>query len=294
MAAKFNKWSTTEEMFNVPKPAKHTVFVYGNAGGDMDQYIELGFWQRTQQFLTDHDNVRVVCMYKYGKDEIDEVDGSHSFTGNFAQPGDIVCFELTDKTDLNKISEEGMQAIGMEEEAKQMKICDPNTMKMFLEFSTLICPAEEYSMIIWGHGSGFYALQDLPGKYEMDEARATRAVMTDEWVNDEWMDMYEIGEALKGAGIDRLNTLMFHNCFMGNIESITEIKDYADYAHKLAQTTDDAEMKNISDALDQAFKAAIIDYRDISNSMQHLDHYTLSVNLIDKVNYYYDYKTNYP
>ena len=54
------------------------------------------------------------------------------------------------------------------------------------------------------------------------------------------MDMYEIGEALKGADIDRLNTLMFHNCFMGNIESITEIKDYADYAHKLAQTTDDA------------------------------------------------------
>lgn len=134
----------------------------------------------------------------------------------------------------------------------------------------------------------------MPGKYEMDEARATRGVMTDEWVNDEWMDMYEMGEALKGAGIDRLNTLMYHNCFMGNIESITEIKDYADYAHKLAQTTDDAEMKNISDALDQAFKAAIIDYRDISNSMQHLDHYTLSVNLIDKVNYYYDYKTNYP
>lgn len=224
MANKFDTWSKDEEMYEVPKPAKYTVFVYGNAGGEMDNVIEFGFWERVKQYLTDHDNVRVVCLYKYGKDEVKG--DVHSFTGKYAEPGDIVWFELTDKTDLNKIREDGMQAIGMGEEAKKLKICDPNTLRMFLEFSSLACPADDYVFAIWGHGSGFDPMSDVPGKYQVLQSRG---VMTDEWVNDEWMDMYEIYDALQAAGIERLNTLLFHNCFMGNIESLTQARTFADY-----------------------------------------------------------------
>ena len=64
MAVKFDAWSQTEEVFDVPQPAKHTIFVYGNAGGAMDTYIEYGFWERAKEFLTDHNNVRVICFYK--------------------------------------------------------------------------------------------------------------------------------------------------------------------------------------------------------------------------------------
>ena len=100
MAAKFSTWSKTEGMIDVPQPAKYTVFVYGNAGGKMDNAIEDGFWKTTQKYLTDHNNVRVVCMYKYGKDE---PEAGNPFKGKYAEPGDNVWFELTDKTDLNKI-----------------------------------------------------------------------------------------------------------------------------------------------------------------------------------------------
>ncbi|MBR6852931.1 MAG: hypothetical protein IKM78_03355 [Prevotella sp.] len=414
MITKFDTWSKDDEMILVPQPAKYTVFVYGNAGGTMDNIIEQGLWERAKEFLTDHNNVRVVCLYKYGKDD---PDAGKPFTGKYAEPGDIVWFELDSETDLNKIKESGMQAYGMGEEAKQLKICNPSTMRMFLEFSSLHCPAQNYVLAIWGHGSGFYALQDVPGKYP--EA-TTRGVMVDEWVNNEWMDMYELGYALKGAGIDKLSTLMFHNCYMGNIESITEIKDYADYiiasahvlgsdgllmtefvrglkdegnpvdagyvmfqnsiaewpkeyvdeahgeynngdykmirtdkfdplvdlskqlcdrilelyptqkeainkatsqvyrihqlsksgdfilyfnnpffdiadyAHQLAKETGDAEFKAISDALDAAFDEAFVHYYDINNSVQHLDHYTLTVNLIDKDYYVFDYKNTFP
>ena len=37
----------------------------------MDDAIETGFWERAKTFLNDHNNVRVVCMYKYGKDQQD-------------------------------------------------------------------------------------------------------------------------------------------------------------------------------------------------------------------------------
>lgn len=410
MANKFDTWSKDEEMYEVPKPAKYTVFVYGNAGGEMDNVIEFGFWERVKQYLTDHDNVRVVCLYKYGKDEVKG--DVHSFTGKYAEPGDIVWFELTDKTELNKIREDGMQAIGMGEEAKKLKICDPNTLRMFLEFSSLACPADDYVFAIWGHGSGFDPMSDVPGKYQVLQSRG---VMTDEWVNDEWMDMYEIYDALQAAGIERLNTLLFHNCFMGNIESLTQARtfadyilasghmlssdgilltefvrglvetgnaesagglmferstpswqngymedaepgefpngdykmirtdkfddiisavkdlsdriialyptrkdaidrasgkvyryykysyphvypffDIADYAHKLAQETGDLQLASISNAIDDAFEEAFVHYRDVNNSNQHLNHYTLSVCLLDKDFYNFDYKTANP
>ena len=418
MADKFDSWSKADDVYEVPQPAKYTVFVYGNAGGTMDNIIEYGFWERTKDFLKDHNNVRVVCMYKYGKDNVD-AEGNHDFKGKYAQPGDIVWFELNDKTDLNKIKEEGFQAHGMGEEAKNLKICNPNTMRLFLEFSSLQCPAKDYILAIWGHGSGFDAMNDVPGKYEIKDV--TRGVMTDEWVNDEWMDMYEMYDAMKAAGIDHFNTLMFHNCFMGNIESLTQARpladyiiasahvlssdgrlmtefvrglmetgdpekagglmferstpewqngylddepgkfpngdykmirtdkfqpiidaskqlcdrllalyptqkeainratagvyrvhpirsdkkgakfqweypffDIANYAQLLAKETGDAELKGISTAMDKAFQEAFVHYRDINNSKQHLDHYTLSVCLLNYMYYTADYKTFYP
>ena len=407
MAEKFDKWSQADEYFDVPQPAKYTVFVYGNAGGDMDFVIEQGFWETTQNFLKDHNNVRVVCMYKYGKEITDE---GNPFTGKYADPGDIVWFELNDKTDLNTIKEHGLKAYGLGEEAKKLKICNPNTLRLFLEFSSLACPAKDYVFAVWGHGSGFDPFKDVPGKYQIQDI--TRGVMTDEWVDNEWMDMYEMYDAMQSAGIDRFRTLMFHNCFMGNIESLTQARgfadyliasahvlssngklmsefirglmetgdpekagalmferstpdwqnayldedegnysngdykmirtdkfnaiidavkrltdrvialyptqqeaidratrqvyrfdplvaeyiypffDIADYARLLAKETGDDELKAISCDLDNAFKEALVHYRDISNSKQHLDHYTLSVCLMNYQYYTYDYKSS--
>ena len=223
MAAKFDKWGK-EDLIPVPQPSKFTVFVYGNAGGTMDIAIEEGFWETAKAFLTDHNNVRVVCFYKYGKDL-----PKAPFSGKYANPGDIVWFELTSDTDLDKIKEEGFQAMGFGDQAIALKLCDPNTLKMFIEFSSLVCPAEQYVFSIWGHGAGFSPMTDVPGKYEAGARQATRGVIADEWNDDEALDMYELHDAIKASSIDRLKTLFFHNCLMGNLETLTTVKDCADY-----------------------------------------------------------------
>ncbi len=409
MAAKFDTWSQTEKLIPVPQPAKFTVFVYGNAGGTMDIAIETGFWEVAKKFLTDHDNVRVVCFYKYGKDNVDE-QGNHSFTGKYANPGDIVWFELTSETDLDKIKDEGFQAMGFGDQAIALKLCDPDALKMFIEFSSLVCPAEQYVFSIWGHGSGFSPMTDVPGKYAVSARQATRGVIGDEWNEHEQLNMYELRDAIHASGIDHLNTLFFHNCMMGNLETLATVKDcadyiccsshilrsngevltefvrglvdrgnaedaiaqmfehntpiwqngyledggiangdykmyrtdkfdgildavkhlaerlialyptqketidratsqvyrfipmegmefvnpffdIADYAHKLANETDDAQMKTIADEMDNAFKEAFVHYRDVSWCKEHLDHYTLSVCLAHQLYYTYDYKS---
>jgi len=409
MTAKFDNWNNTKDLIDVPQPAKYTVFVYGNAGGTMDIAIEEGFWEKAKEFLTDHNNVRVVCFYKYGKDLPEK---GRNFSGKYAAPGDIVWYELNSETDLNKIKEEGMQAMGLGSQAIALKICDPNALKMFMEFSSLVCPAKEYVFGVWGHGSGLNPMTDVPGKYSLDD-ETTRGVMYDEWNNNEELDMYELHDAIKASGIDRLNTLFFHNCMMGNLETLTEVKDcadyiccsahilssngevmtefvhglvdkgnaedavaqmferitpiwqngynedgnyangdyklyrtdmfngildaakhlanrlvalyptqkeaidratsmayrvvpmegaefetpffdIADYAHLLAKETGDAEMKAIATEMDNAFKKAIVHYRDVNWCKEHLEHYTLSVCLVHQLYYTYNYKSIIP
>lgn len=220
-AKDFDAWSRKANLVNVPQPARYTVFVYGNAGGDADNIIEYGFWEKIQPLLKDHNNVRVVCFYKYGKKPSDE---KNSYPGKYADLGDIVWFDLNDTTNLENIRNGGLQAYGYEKEAKAMKLCDPKTVSAFIQISSLVCPAEQYVFSIWGHGNGLEPMRDIPGKYEVPAAaaHATRGVIADEWNESEELNMYELRAAIQSAGLNRLNTIFFHNCLMGNMETLTE------------------------------------------------------------------------
>ena len=226
-AKDFDAWSRKDNLVNVPQPARYTVFVYGNAGGTMDAIIEYGFWEKIQPLLKDPGNVRVVCFYKYGKKPSDE---KNSYPGKYADPGDIVWFELSDTTNLENIRNGGLQAYGYEKEAQAMKLCDPKTVSAFIQISSLVCPAEQYVFSIWGHGNGLIPMTDVPGKYEDPAAApATRGVIADEWNKREELDMYELSAAIRSAGLSRLNTIFFHNCLMGNMETLTELRGLSDY-----------------------------------------------------------------
>jgi len=262
LLAKFDKWSQ-QETVKVPNPARYTVFVYGNAGGHMDNIIEEGFWERMKPLLTDSTNVRVVCFYKYGKDLPEQ---NKPFRGKYSDPGDIVWFELSSKTDLNKLRENGLAIHGFAEQAKRMKLCDPTSLRMFFELSSLICPAEEYIFAIWGHGSGFEPRFDVPGRYN-ESAASTRGVIGDQWNDGEQMNMYELVQAIKESGADRsLSAIFFHNCLMGNLETLTELRDVTDYiccsAHVLSSdgivlsefVKGLMEQKNTEDAVKQMFQ----------------------------------------
>ena len=227
-AKDFDAWNRKENLVNVPQPARYTVFVYGNAEGIADNIIEYGFWEKIKPLLTDHNNVRVVCFYKYGKDLPPE----RPFSGKYADPGDIVWFDLNDTTNLENIRNGGLQALGYEKEAQAMKLCDPKTISAFIQISSLVCPAEQYVFSIWGHGNGLSPMADVPGKYEDEDpaaAPATRGVIGDEWNEGEELDMYELSTAIRSAGLNRLNTIFFHNCLMGNMETLTELRGLSDY-----------------------------------------------------------------
>jgi hypothetical protein len=221
------EWNADDDLISVPAPARYTVFVYGNAGGQMDNIIEEGLWERLKPLLTDGSNVRVVCFYKYGEET----------SSKYGYEGDIIWFELNSDTDLDNLKVEGLQALGLGQEAKDMKICDPATLQMFLRYSSLLCPASNYVFTVWGHGSGFDAMHDIPGKYYTSPEYTTRGVIGDEWNEDEELDMYELAYAIRSVSQRPIDNIFFHNCLMGNLETLTELSDVSDYitcsAHEL-------------------------------------------------------------
>ena len=217
-ATQFNEWSK-RELLSVPGlQARYTIFVYGNAGGRMDDIIEKDFWEAVRPYLKDSTKVRVAVLYKYGQNT----------SGQMTDDGDVVWFELDSETDLDRLHEEGLNALGMHTEAIATKLYDPNTIHQFIEFSSLFCPAEEYIFTIWGHGNGFDPRNDIPGKY-IENPDATRGVIGDEWNNKEQLDMYELSQAIKATGRAPFKTIFFNNCLMGNMESLTELRDVAEY-----------------------------------------------------------------
>ena len=214
----FDEWGK-RELLSVPGlQARYTIFVYGNAGGKMDNIIENDFWEAVRPYLKDSTKVRVAVLYKYGQNT----------SGELTDDGDVVWFELNSETDLNNLHAEGLNAHGMHTEAIATKLYDPNTIHRFIEFSSLFCPAEEYIFTIWGHGSGFDPMNDIPGKYT-ENPDATKGVIGDEWNGKEQLDMYELSQAIRATGCAPLKAIFFNNCLMGNMESLTELRDVAEY-----------------------------------------------------------------
>ena len=216
--SRFGEWGQRELLAVPGHQARYTIFVYGNCGKNMDIIFEKGFLEAVRPYLKDSSKVRVAILYKYGQNT----------SGQMTDDGDVVWFELDSETDLDNLRTEGLNGLGMHTEAIATKLYDPNTIHRFIEFSSLFCPAEEYIFTIWGHGNGFDPMRDLPGKYT-ENPDFTKGVIGDEWNNDEQLDMYELAQGIKATGRAPLKAIFFNNCLMGNMESLTELRDVAEY-----------------------------------------------------------------
>ena len=82
-----------------------------------------------------------------------------------------------------------------------------SVLKSFLEFGKDAYEAENYALIVWGHGTGW------------------RAVAMDDHTGS-FMRVYELGDALKN---EELCVIGFDTCFGGVIENVYELKNCSDF-----------------------------------------------------------------
>ena len=216
-----NPDNPTEEPIDT---ARYTIIVYGNAGGTMDDKIERVF-EWTQPLIKLGDDVRLIFFYKYGNDVVDDA-GNHSFLGSYADPGSILYFEMHDKLDLNRLRDNS----GV---YKDFELYNHYNLTYTLNDIAKNAPARDYIFVLWGHGGGFDAFYDIPFNLKLPAdaftPSTTRGVLYDDLLDSSAMDMYEFSRAIEDSDIDHFKAIFFHNCMMGNLESLTQIQPYADY-----------------------------------------------------------------
>ena len=210
--------------------ARLTIIFYGTVGGNADSQAETA-WEIMKPYLHQKD-VRVMVCYKYAKPD--------RFDGKYAKPGDLVLFELTDTTNLEKIGEN--YAI----HAPELALYKEEMLTEVINLAVEKVPARDYAFLVYGHGGGF----DMDIDYEKDkrkpqpnEAASRRAVLYDEWIvteaGKEAMNMYEFLRGIFNSKVPHFQSIFFHNCLMGGVESLLDISLFCDYivcsSHLLSQ-----------------------------------------------------------
>lgn len=198
--------------------ARLTVIFYGTVGGYNDNEPETA-WEIMKPYLHQKD-VRVAVCFKYSKRG-----------GKYGKPGDLVFFELTDTTDLNNIS----YNYGME--WHDLALYDEETLTSVIDVVAENMPAHDYAFLLYGHGGGF----DKNVDYEKDKRKAdpttqqgtNRAVLYDEWIatpaGKEAMNMYEFLRGIVNSKVPHFQSIFFHNCLMGGVETLFDIAPFCDY-----------------------------------------------------------------
>ena len=180
--------------------ADYTLFVYGHSGGHMDQIIESVF-ESVKPLLDQKKKLRVLFFYKYGHGRKEL-----PFTGKYANEDEVVRFELTSETDLTKLRTEACF-----EEKSQYQLYSQENLTEQLNWVAKTAPAKNYIVMLYGHGAGFNAKDD----YYKEPCRG--------------MNMYEFRWAIEASEIKHPQMIYFHNCLMGNLESLTTLRNLTDY-----------------------------------------------------------------
>ena len=153
--------------------------------------------------------------------------GEHTFNAKYAKEGNVLFFELTKDTDLTTL-------VNNAKDGSTWSLTDPVNMTEIINEVAKKAPAENYSLVIYGHGGGFDPTVDCPDDLLSSAARreSTRATLYDEWTQEGGgsgaMSMYNLAAAIKNSTV-KLNTLFFHSCLMGNIECLSNVYTCADY-----------------------------------------------------------------
>lgn len=93
----------------------------------------------------------------------------------------------------------------------------PGKLKDFILWSKEKCPAQNYILVMWGHGSGWNYDSDCP-----------KACLPDDNRNDECITNVGLAEAIRESGV-HIKVLDFYCCSMARMETIFEFGNTVDY-----------------------------------------------------------------
>lgn len=226
----------------------HTILVYANGDNSLEKDIiaDIQEWEYVQ---SSKDNIKVVIL-------LDRAKGYSTILDDWS---DSRAYELAPDSSFTSI---GSKAISIPEldivpgRQTELNMGNPDTLSSFITFGKRVYPAHTYSLIVAGHGDGWF----------IDPARG---VSSDSSSGSE-LSPIDLVEALNGNPI---HILSLDACSMGGAEVIVQLAGFADYViasptkipessynnstlYKMLLETDPLDKKAIATAFVSAFAAS--------------------------------------
>ena len=173
------------ESVTVSKEKKLTLMIYMAADNDLEKYALANL--RSMEKIS-HEGVNVIVL-------IDRTEGYDETDGNWT---DTRLFEVThDASDDKSIKSKQLNCpqLGLSvSDTTELDMADYSVLRTFVNYATSIYKAENYALIIWGHGAGW------------------RGATIDDH-SDTYMSLKQLGQAL---GEQKLSVIGFDTCCYTN------------------------------------------------------------------------------
>ena len=181
-----------------PVSKKLTLMIYMAADNDLEKWALKNLKQMER---AGYEELNVVVL-------LDRSDGYDETDGNWT---DTRLFEVThDRGNGSGITSKRLscEPLGLSASANtELDTGDWTVLKTFIEFSKEAYPAENYALIMWGHGAGI-------GSFAVDDRSKNSMILS------------ELKKAVSNQG---LCVIGFDTCFGGVLECVYELKDCAPF-----------------------------------------------------------------
>lgn len=202
---KYSVEKNPQRMTNSKGSIKKTVLVYMAADNDLESYALQNLKQMERVKL---ENLNVLVLF-------DRAEGYDQTNGDWTDTRlyEVHCDKSNSAAIVSKRLECPELGLSLENET-ELDMGNYNVLSSFIDFGKKRYKADQYILIIWGHGTGW--------KYSSCNSRA---VAVDD-KTDSYMSVKDLGMALTDKDLDVIG---FDTCFGGVFENIYEIRDCCKY-----------------------------------------------------------------
>ena len=190
---------TPEE--ETPDTSTYTIMMYGCGGENLDEAMVLNIQEALIAGASDRVNFTGQVKFSARFQQNDVLKGTQRFI--VGEAGDM-WYEPVEVMDSD------------------VKLYDPQVLADFIKWSKEQRPADNYILILWNHGGGWFPTDD----YYVQ--RDSRAVVYDDYLGKRGLSLGNLVKGIK-ASDTKFKMVYFDACLMGMLEIVAELGECTDY-----------------------------------------------------------------
>jgi len=262
----------------------YNMMIYSVGGGNLDDNMEEELEDLMLYRELDSTNVAIFVQMKYSSAEgirQQKLRSKNKFGEKYVpggKPATVYRYEMTDdlmpledkKDDINHYFELTAAERWGDAHAEMFQ---PDSVASFVRYCKREAPADNYVMVMYGHGSGWAV--DAPEDQYHDVGMSHIGVLLDDNLKQRAMTARELRQGLERAGV-HLKLLYLDCCMLNNIEFLSELTGVTDYVIASGHTNRGGSFSHFLKALESIaqgcdFKREMTAYLD-SVALEHNDY----------------------